>query len=160
MIRISVNFRISANANVMIRLSLCYDCIRLWMLVFDFMIRLSLCYDCLRLWMFVFDYMIMLYDFIIWFIYVTWLATRCLSRSINSRLKRLNSRLLNSSRVTNRMKRLSSRLRTYLKPSTAAESSHSWGGCIGWITFRTCLSSMKEKVTDVVADRRYECWWG
>jgi hypothetical protein len=30
----------------------------------------------------------------------------------------------------------------------------------GWITVRNYLSSMNDKVTDVVVDRRNECWWG
>jgi hypothetical protein len=34
------------------------------------MIRLCLCYDCLHLWMLVFDYMIRLHDYVIWFCYM------------------------------------------------------------------------------------------
>jgi hypothetical protein len=43
--------------------------------------------------------------------------------------------------------------------SVGAGSAHLWRGRIGWITVRNCLSSMKEKVVDDMADKHNECWW-
>jgi hypothetical protein len=44
--------------------------------------------------------------------------------------------------------------------SARARSAHSWKGRTGRIVVRNCLSSMKDKVADVVGDKRNECWWG
>jgi hypothetical protein len=44
--------------------------------------------------------------------------------------------------------------------SAGAGSAHSWKGRTGWITVRNCLSSMKNKVADGMADKHNECWWG
>jgi hypothetical protein len=37
-------------------------------------------------------------------------------------------------------------------------TANSVGAGTSWITVRNCLLSMKDKVADVVADRRNVCW--
>jgi hypothetical protein len=44
--------------------------------------------------------------------------------------------------------------------SVEAGSTHSWRERTWWIIVRNRLSSTKDKVADVVVDRRNECWWG